>query len=173
MTTATSEVKDSLSLGTLSEKFYDFVCDYFQFATHHRTSYIIQQLTPWFDRPDENVCEFYQMDIHSQFYAELVQQKYRLALEFCALEAGFENVVLCDPDNGTPISGGLFWLRDCHPQPIHWTMNIRDKVVTRGVEEPGTLNIDTIEDWLLNKILSFASIKKEFDESNRKIEDEE
>lgn len=160
MTVATQELKESLELGVLEVKFYDFICDYFQFASHHKTSYILQQLEPWFGRPEENVEEFYQMDIHSQFYAELVQQKYRLALEFCALEAGFERVMLHDPDTGALISGGMFWLRDCHPQPIHWTMTIRDQVITRGVEEQGTLNLDTLEDWLIDKILGFANVKK-------------
>lgn len=164
MTIATSELKESLGLSTLGAKFYDFVCNYFQFAPHHKTSYILQQLEPWFGRPTEDVEEFYNMDIHSQFYAELVHQKYRFALEFCALEAGFENVVLYDSDSGVPVSGGMFWFRDCHPQPVSWTMQIKDQVLIRGSEDAGTLNLDTLENWLLDRILGFAGVKRNLQE---------
>lgn len=163
MSIATNELKDMLKLGTVSQKFYDFLCDYYQFAPHHDTTFIKSQLEPWFGKPEERLDEFDDVDVHTQYYAELVQQKYRLALEFCAVEAGFENVVLYDPDNGRPVSGGMFWLRDCHPQPIYWHMAIRDKIVTRGAEEPGTLNIDTMEDWLMDRILNLVSIRKELE----------
>lgn len=158
--TVIEDIKRRLKLGKLSSKFYDFVCQYYGFAPHHDSDIVLRQLAPWFLNTDETVEEFNNMSLHSQFYAEYVQQKYRIALEFCACEAGFDKVVLYDMDTGAMISGGMFWLKDCHPQPVRWTMTVGDQVIARGSEEPNTLNLNTMEEWLLDRILSFAQLKK-------------
>lgn len=155
---AVKEYKESQALGLLGGKFYDFLCEYMQFTDAYPKEHIARVLAPWFNTPDEEMTEF-EADTHSQFYAEFVQQKYRLALEFCAQEAGFKNVILCDPDILVPISGGLFWFKDCHPQPVRWIMQVEGSIVARGLEEANTLNKSTLEDWLLGRIVLFTKVK--------------
>ena len=150
---------DSLELSSLSRKFADFLVDYFGCREYSDLNFVIRQLYPWFNSSTEESSEFDQ-HIHSQFYAEYVHQKYRLALEFCALEAGIENVVVYDPDTLLPISGGVFWFRDCHPDPVKWVMLLDGRCITRGEECANTLNKDTLEEWLLNRILDFSTVKK-------------
>jgi len=159
MTTAVTTYKNKLQLKQHGEQFFDYVCEYFNFSDFHNQQYIISQLNPWFGIPDESTEPFENFDTHSQFYSEYVHQKYRIILEFCAHKAGYENTIVYDSDTGIPMSGNYFWLKDYHPNPVSWVMTDGDKVITRGSEEPNTLNIETLDSWIVTRILNFTSIR--------------
>lgn len=158
--TPIEQYKSHLKLGTVSSKFYDFLVEYFQFTDSHEVQYIAYQLMPWMKPNDEKVHPLDTFEVFSQFYSDWVHQKYRLALEFAAKEAGFDPIVY-DPESLRPLSSGLFWFRGVHPDPVYWIMIYGGRVIAKGGEDPNTLHRETLESWLLDKVMSFAKLNKD------------
>lgn len=160
--TGIEKYKQSLVLGPLASKFYDFLVDRFAFDEKTTLNHIEQQFFPWFEPQNEQQNRANRSDCFSQYYLEYVHQKYRLALEFAAQEAGFE-VLVFDSATLRPVSKGMFWFRGEHPDPVYWMMVEGSRVLAKGGEDPNTLTLHTIDKWLEDRILSFASIKAKHD----------
>lgn len=154
-------LRDTLNLGPIGRRFFDFLATYFDFGENHPAEYIRMQLTPWFEfpPPDESNDSLGEHP-YSQYFAEWVHQKYRLALEFAATQAGWQNVTVFDSEKLLPASGGLFWFRGCHPGDVYWQMTVGDKVLARGAEAPNTLTKQTLEEWMLTRIAAFTALLK-------------
>jgi len=167
MNDALALYKQGLSLSNLAGKFFDFTSHYLGLQELSSRRMISDSLAPWFgqssDRPKVPNTIF------SAYVDGYVHQKYRIALEFCALQAGFEQAVgyvECE-DGMRPTSMNRFWFTGVHPGPVRWIMlgSPPDDglVLAKGTEEQGAINIDTIEGWLNRRVQYLHDMKEAYE----------
>lgn len=149
-----AQYKTSLNLNKLTSEFFDFVSKYLDLNQDVPEEQIKAYLRPWFglDKVDEINTWMY-----TQFQAEVQRQKYRLALEFCASKIGYEVINYMDD---RIVSANMFWFTGEHPEPISWIFVVNNKVIGKGMEAPGSINKNSIENWLLNAINYFLKTKE-------------
>jgi hypothetical protein len=156
--------KRNLKLEPLSIAFYDYVVEVLGIHATQSKELAVAQLSPWFgttgDRP--------QPQEYTQYTDEKVHQKYRIALEFCAIKANLHNIIGwetgADPADDAeavmrPVSYGRFWFKGAHPNDVQWILRQdKDKIACEGKEVPGSLNLDTMERWLKSHIEQFRGL---------------
>lgn len=150
--------KSQLTLSRLTSDFFDYIVEALGLVETFPIESIQSNLKAWFLPVIENQEGYW---AHTQYQSEHLHQKYRLALEFAATEAGF-NVVAYEPVNGgfRRISGNHFWLRGVNPDDISWLFEWDNAILAKGFEKPGAISPDTLEDWLLEHINYFVEIRK-------------
>lgn len=148
-------LKTKMDLSRLESEFLDFCVMSLGINRDSRPGQIQLQIQPWFGgvTPEGK--------IYTQVYSEYVHQKYRIALEFCAQQSGYQPVSFEKIGADiVAVSTGMFWLRGMHPQPVDWIMTENDKIIARGQETAHSINRETLETWLLNTIHQISSSKK-------------
>jgi len=146
---------EELNLRKLEADFLSFCAVCLGITEDTSSDNVRLQLQPWFSIDHDTG------KVYTQVFSEYVQQKYRVALDFCAKCAGFESIsyqeigedIIC-------LSNNLFWFRDTHPSTVKWIMVVKGRVIGYGEEAPYSLTIDTMEDWLLDHIKYLSEIKR-------------
>lgn len=155
--------KQSLKLRPLSRDFYDFITDYLGLLDLSTKSPMINAFDPWFGLSNDRI----RPDDYSQYMDGRIHQKYRIALEFCAIQAGLSSVVgyVESKKRLRPATTCRFWFHGRHPYIVKWIMRgageDKTKIIFEGEEKQGSINIDTIEDWLAEHISKFRDVQNE------------
>ena len=155
--------KQHLKLGTNSSKFYDFVVEYLALQDLTAKPTLRNAFDPWFGVSNDRI----RPDDYSQFMDSRLHQKYRIALEFCAIEAGLPSVVgyVESKNRLRPATACRFWFHGRHPHDVRWIMRgdnkNQDSIIAQNSEKQGSINIDTIENWLKEHIDTFKKVQEE------------
>lgn len=155
--------KQHLKLGEQSRKFYDFVVEYLALHDLSCKSTMHNAFDPWFGLSNDRIRK----DDYSQYMDARLHQKYRIALEFCAIEAGLPSVVgyVESKNRLRPATACRFWFHGRHPHSVRWIMrgdNLNpDTIIAQGEEKQGSINIDTVENWLAEHIAVFSKVQKD------------
>lgn len=157
---ATKKYKKSLDITGLASEFYDFVTQYLGLDKINTVEVIKSQLAPWFGN-EEELGHRISFDV---FMESKVHEKYRIALEFAAYKAGLDKALgYVEAGNKMRIvSGGRFWMRGCHPDPVVWIMRgvgtRANEIVAEGIESKGSIYLGTLNDWISSKMEYFYGI---------------
>jgi hypothetical protein len=155
----------------LSRKFFNFVVDYFALNNVASIESVKNGLDPWFGPANDRIRK---NDL-TQYMESRIHQKYKVALEFAAYEAGYNEVLgyVETPEGFRPQSMRKFWFFGCHPRPVDWIfVSSEKKVVAYGREEMGAINQDTIESWLTSKVNMFREtidVQRELEEPGEDV----
>jgi hypothetical protein len=157
------DYKKSLKLSPIASEFFEFVSNYLSLHNLNEIEYIKHAYEPWFGKSSDRIRE----NDFTQYLDGRMHQKYKIALEFCAVQAGLKDI-LCyvESDNILrPKSYNRFWFHGTHPNDIKWVL-FKDKndyrnIITYGLETPGSINIDTINHWLKSTLDKFKRVADE------------